>query len=121
VAPTESQELAVSRLQKVNPRATLLAEGVDLATIDQFIDHHRKNPEIWREFERFALRAIRAGRQRLGAKAIMERVRWETEVEGGVDWKCNNSYTAYYARMLTAKYPEAKGLFEFRTVKGLKQ
>jgi len=121
MAPTESQEMAFSRLQRVDPRATLQAQGINASTIDQFIDHHRKNPEIWREFERFALRAVKAGRQRLGAKAIMERVRWETEVEGGVDWKCNNSYTAYYARMFAAKYPEAKGMFEFRTIKGLKE
>jgi hypothetical protein len=121
MTPTESQEIVFNRLQRVDPRATLQAQGVNPATIDQFIDHHRKNPEIWREFERFALRAVKAGRQRLGAKAIMERVRWETEVEGGVDWKCNNSYTAYYARMFAAKYPEAKGMFEFRTIKGLKE
>jgi hypothetical protein len=121
MTPTEIQEQAISRLQRVDPRATLLAQGVSSSTIDQFVDHHRKNPEIWREFERFTLRAVRAGRQRLGAKAIMERVRWETEVEGGVDWKCNNSYTAYYARMFAAKYPEAKNMFEFRTIKGLKE
>lgn len=121
MTPTENQEIAISRLQRVDPRETLIAQGVDKNTIEQFIDHHRKNPEIWQEFERFSLQALRRGRQKIGAKAIMERVRWETEVEGGKDWKCNNSYTAYYARMFVAKYPESKGMFEFRTVKGLKQ
>lgn len=114
-----AQQQAIAKYQKIDPRATLAAMGVNDGTIDLFVQHHKANPDIWLHFEQYAIKALAKG-IKIGAKAIMERVRWETEVEGGKPWKCNNSYTAYYARMFAAKYPEAKKMFEFRTIKGLK-
>lgn len=99
--------------------SVLIAQGVPLETAQAFLAWHRDNPAIWREFERLTLEAIAKGRK-VGAKAVMERVRWEVEVERGGEWKCNNNYTAYYARMFGAKYPQHRDYFEYREVKGLK-
>jgi len=84
----------------------------------RFCEYHKANPEVWRQFERFTLDAC-SRRRAIGAKAIMERVRWETEIERGEEFKVCNSYTAYYARVFAAKYPQHAELFEFRTIKGV--
>ena len=83
----------------------------------QAIAFHRENPLVWRLFERFALEAARSGHT-VGAKAIWERLRWETRVNPDYrrkgDFKLNNSHTAYYARAFLRRYPEHAGLFETR-------
>ena len=89
-------------------------------TVKAFLEFTRKSPAIWGAFQRFAIEAAAAGRKYYGAKMIMERVRWETEVTKGGEFKINNDYTAYYARLFAAKWPEYP-LFSFRKVTGLKR
>lgn len=98
---------------------SLEAAGVDRRTIDKFLAWHTRNPHVWRFFETFALKAIAAG-QKLGAKAIAERVRWEVAVERGEDFKVNNNFPAYYARVFALKHPAHRDYFETRTLRGLK-
>ena len=48
----------------------------------------------------------------------MERVRWFTEIEArGDTFKCNNNYTAHYARLLMEQESELAGFFETRRAK----
>lgn len=94
------------------------AQGIPDATTDKFIENFSSVPAVWMHFERFTLAAIDAGK-RLGAKCIMERVRWEVEVEESREFKVNNNYTAYYARVFAEKYPEHRDYFETREVRGL--
>ena len=101
-------------------RQKLMEQGVPEDTVDQFLDYCRKYPDIWRHFERFALAAIAAGRQ-IGAKAIMERIRWEVEIEQKGTFKICNSYTAYYARLFRIKYPAQSEMFETRKITGLRR
>lgn len=96
----------------------LKQEGYDQKAIDAFLQQHRDKPRVWRLFEKFALQVAKLGR-RYGAKAIMERIRWEEEIENGGEFKVGNSYTALYARVFAWKYPQHADIFEFRTVKGL--
>lgn len=103
--------------RRVDIQQTL--SGVSYATRRLFIDFHKANPDVWKQFERFALEACRLG-LKYSAKAIMERVRWHCEVENNQEFKVNNNFTAYYARIFAAKYPEHSKIFEFREVKGLK-
>src|SRR5262245_21800355 len=44
---------------------------------------HRAHPEVWIHFERYVMQLIATGRERFGAKAIWERVRWESAVNPG--------------------------------------
>lgn len=84
----------------------------------RFAEYHAANPQIYAALRRFALEAKRAGRERLGMKALFERVRWYTEVEAhGDNFKCNNNYTAHYARLLMEQEPELAGFFETRRAK----
>lgn len=97
----------------------LYQDGADTATIAKFFLYHKANLQVWQAFERYTMQAIKAG-AKVGAKAIYERVRWESEIEKGQPFKANNNYCSYYARVFEVKHPEHKGFFEFRTIKGLK-
>jgi hypothetical protein len=90
----------------------------DATTAARFAEYHAANPQVYLALRRFALEARRAGRDRMGMKALFERVRWFTEVETtGDSFKVNNSYTAHYARLLMACEPELIGFFETRKAK----
>jgi hypothetical protein len=99
-------------------RAELLKDGVPLDTIEAFIDSFKQNPAVWRMFEKYTLDAIASGRK-LGAKAVMERVRWESEIERNQEFKVSNNWTAYYARVFAIKHPAHRRYFDFKAVKGV--
>jgi len=80
-----------------------------------FARHHEENPGVWELFQRFTLEAIRAGRAHFGAKAIMERMRWFTDIESRGDaFKVNNNFAAFYARMFEQEFPQHAGFFRKR-------
>lgn len=82
-----------------------------------FAEFDRQNPQVYRHFMIFALEAIRAGHKRIGAKAVMERVRWESAMQTiGSLYKVNNSYVSYYARKFMADFPEHAAIFRTRKV-----
>lgn len=96
----------------------LYSIGVPERTILSFIDRHKRDKYIWKLFEQYALKAAQKDKK-IGAKAIMERVRWECEIEDSGEFKINNDYTSYYARVFAIAHPEYADFFEFRQVKGL--
>jgi hypothetical protein len=76
------------------------------------------NPEIWNLFVRFTFDAINAGHRNYSADAVLHRVRWETSVASkGAEFKCNNNWTAFYARKFHKLYPQHKGFFRLRVSK----
>jgi hypothetical protein len=86
-------------------------------TMEDFVTYHAKNPKVWELFRDFALLAIEKGRKKLGAKMVMERIRWYTTVEARdkcAGFKINNNYTSYYVRMFEEAYPQHKDVFEKR-------
>ena len=94
----------------------LLAEsGYTNTYIEGFLDAYKGAPGVWRAFERITLDLISRGRK-AGAIDILGKIRWDTNVEGGGDWKVNNTHAPYYARIFVHKYPEHAGFFEFRKV-----
>lgn len=96
----------------------LIADGVPRETVKAFFAQHKEHPQVWSLFERFALDAAEA-KVKLGAKAIMERIRWEVEVERKGQFKVSNSWTAYYARVFAIKHPKHRHYFDFKQVKGV--
>lgn len=80
-----------------------------------FSNFHRANPEIYNAFKEYTLHVISTGRKGYSAKAIIERIRWNLEVERrGEDVKINNNFTAYYARLFHAEFPAQDGFFKLR-------
>lgn len=87
----------------------------DRATEARFAEYHARNPKVYETLRRFALDAKWAGRDRLSINMLFERARWFTAVEGqGDPFKLNNSYRAYYARLLMTQEPDLRGFFETR-------
>lgn len=78
-----------------------------------FEQYHAANPHIYAAFVQFTLYII-GKRERFGAKAIMERVRWHTLESGDDGFKINNNYTALYARKFMREHPEHAGFFVTR-------
>jgi hypothetical protein len=99
-------------------RGHLLAQGIPAETVEAFMQSFLQNPLVWRQFERYALDAIQT-RRKVGAKAVMERVRWETEIERAEDFKVSNNWTAYYARIFALKHPAYRNYFDFKQVRGV--
>lgn len=73
-----------------------------------------ENPSVYQAFGRFTREAVRAGRTRIGAKAIAERLRWEAFVTGNDAFKINNSYVSFMARRFMKENPAWAGLFVTR-------
>jgi len=84
----------------------------------RFFKFHDENPHVYKEFERRALLLINKGRRHFGAKAIFEAMRFDwAATTTDEEFKLNNNYTAYYARMFEDKHPDYVGFFEMRTQK----
>lgn len=85
---------------------------------NQWLKWHKKNPGIWDAFEKFTLEAIQSGRKRYSHWAIMNRVRWHTDIETtGKQFKISNDHIAFYARAFAEKYPEYKNFFKLKPLK----
>lgn len=85
-----------------------------------FEEFHARHPEVYAMFERFSLEML-AGGLNLGAKAVWERMRWETRV-GPLcvttrTYRLNNNFTPYYARLFMARHPEHAHAFHKRRVR----
>lgn len=82
----------------------------------RWAEFHHENPGFYVLFCKFAHEALRAKRRVLSANMIFERIRWETTVSSdGEDYKANNNYRAYYARLFMADHA-LPGAFETRAL-----
>lgn len=86
------------------------------ATIaDRFQAFHAANPWVADHLERLALDAMHDGAQRVGVKHLVEVLRWQhRRATTGEPWKLNNTFTAYYARLLIERRPELADVIETR-------
>jgi hypothetical protein len=81
-------------------------------------DWHKKNPHVWKLFEKFTLMAISKGHRNLSAWLVVNRIRWETSIETqGDDFKISNDFIALYARYFMHKYPQYNGFFRTKQMK----
>ena len=84
-----------------------------------FLAFHRDNPQVYALFCRFTQAAVARGCKNFSVASIIERIRWETEVETtGGEFKIGNNHRAYYARMWMADNPDHAGFFRTRPVRG---
>ena len=80
-----------------------------------WLQWHEKNPEIWIAFEKFSSEAARSGRGKYSHWAVMNRVRWHTDIETtGSQFKISNNFITFYARAFCAKYPAHREFFNFK-------
>lgn len=81
-----------------------------------FLEYHRTHPEVYQLLVRFAREAkLKGRRKRYGIAAIFERARWHAQIEkADGEWKLNNNFRSYYARLIEQQEPDLKGFFEVR-------
>lgn len=81
----------------------------------RFREFHASNPRVYELFVKFTLQVVRAGRKRYGAFAILNRIRWHVEIETrGDEFKVNNNWSPFYARLFMQDHPQHDGFFETR-------
>jgi len=86
------------------------------AMIEAFIQFHRDNPAVYSELKRLSFQLRRVGHKQYGIKSLFEVVRWHTALNtGNDDFKINNNFGAFFARLLMHHEPELKGFFKVRS------
>jgi hypothetical protein len=87
---------------------------------EQFWDFHMQNPEVYEELRSLALQMRRRGVEHYGIGGLFEVLRWHRRmqtVDQASDFKLNNNYRSFYARLLMEREPELEGFFELRTLR----
>ena len=103
LAKTHDIKLRVAR----NLKPRLPVEARAMAGIE-------KHPDGEGMVDSFASQALNAGRTKLGSKAILERLRWESYLMKDKGFKVNNICGALLARRFMTKYPQYGKVFETR-------
>lgn len=86
---------------------------------EAFLRFHAENPQVYDELVRLAKRGKRAGVTRIGIKMLFEVLRWRHALAtGGDDFKLNNNYHSYYARLIMRQESDLFGIFELRRLHG---
>ena len=81
----------------------------------RFEAFHRQNPHVFVELKRLALGLLDAGHAFGGMKQLFEVLRYNHALQTtDPDFKLNNNYTAYYARVLMVAEPRLHGFFRLR-------
>jgi len=79
---------------------------------------HKKNPQVWDKFEEYTLEAIKTGRKHYSHWAIINRIRWNREIEtNGGEFKISNDYIGFYARLFHARHPSHSDFFRLKPFK----
>lgn len=82
----------------------------------KFVAYHAKNPIVYKCFDRFTRRMIEQGAKHGSPWLLMNRIRWELEVEvdSNEHFKIPNGYFAFYSRLWEYHNPEHAGFFRKR-------
>jgi hypothetical protein len=106
----------IVEIPTAHPEGDLRNEPLDV----RFERFHAMNPHVFTRLVEMAMHLRSRGFERCSAKMIVERLRWEVflRTKGVDDYKINNSYTSFYARLIMATQPELEGFFEVRRQKG---
>lgn len=92
----------------------LVYDGTTAARFEEF---HRENPHVYRTLVALA-REYRntTGQPKLGISMLFEAARWTLAMQTkSADYRLNNSYRAYYSRLIQAQEPDLRDLFELRS------
>lgn len=104
---TASTTVDVPNMEDARPR--------ELSRFERFLRFHAASPHVYRLFEKFTKEAASKGKK-VGARAVWERMRWELyfETSRDGDYKLNDHFTPYYARLVMLRNEQLAGYFETR-------
>ena len=105
---------------QVNPYFMELNFDAKLRPAEQFEQFHKLNPQVATALEEMASELIQRGRKKVGIKMLMEVLRWNYQMktdDPNSDFKLNNNYAPYYARLLIERHPDWTDIFELRQIR----
>ena len=81
-----------------------------------FLKYCVRKPEVGLLFHKFTMERINRGFANYSAKAICERIRWETNVPSYAEneFKIGNNFPAFFARRWMDRNPQYNGFFRTR-------
>lgn len=90
-------------------------------TIEQkFKEYHQANPHVYERLRAMALQARARGREKIGIGMLYEVLRWEhamATTDPSSEFKLDNNYKPYYARLIMQSDPRLAGIFETRELR----
>jgi hypothetical protein len=80
---------------------------------------HSDNPKVYETLVRLAREWVnRFGSHKLGIATLYETARWQiTLATNDAEFRLNNNWRSYYARLIMAQEPDLAGLFDLRASK----
>lgn len=100
--------------------ASMVRQGRQFTPVGRSIEaefriFHRENPHVYEKLVELARQARTNGRQTLGIGMLFEVLRWEHLIyTTDPDFKLNNNYRSYYARLMMKNEPDLAGMFQTR-------
>lgn len=100
----------------------LLVDNNDDEFSTEFMKWLPQNYHVWKAFTDEAFKVINKGFKHYSSRTIVCVLRHHSAVsEVGSMWKLNNNLSPYLARLFDLRYPNYKGLWEYREVKRAKR
>lgn len=85
---------------------------------DDAIRFHLANPHVYDELVGMAREAKSHGATKLGIGQMFEVLRWNVGIQTDTwDFKLNNNYRAFYARLIMGEEPDLEDIFETRELR----
>jgi hypothetical protein len=93
------------------------------STLEQrFDDFHSANPHVYHKLVRMTRDLMDRGHKKIGIAMLFEVLRWQHMMDTDdpySEFKLNNDYRAYYARLIMDIHPEFQGIFNVRELKAV--
>jgi hypothetical protein len=82
----------------------------------KFWDFDKANPHVYRRLVSLARRAKIRGIRHYSVDALFHILRWEIAIKtrGEEEFRLNNNFTAFYARLISDREPDLKDFFTLR-------
>jgi hypothetical protein len=85
---------------------------------EKFNKFHKENPQVYKILVHLTEKAYANGREKIGIKMLFEVFRWEVLVStNDPEFKINNNYAPYYARLIMQENPRFGEMFETREIR----
>jgi len=86
--------------------------------LNRFKKYHKDNPIVFHRFKELTLRMTKTGRARYSAWCIINKIRWDMDIEVVTDdFKISNDFIGLYARLLIYHQPNLINFFEIKPMK----
>ena len=74
----------------------------DPKLVERFRKYHSENPVVWTRFKHYTDLVYKTGKRKFSAWAVMNRVRWEQDMEKPLnqEFAISNDFIALYARVM---------------------